>query len=76
MSTRSERAARRSGWTGEIVETGTPKGALYRDLPMGERFDAFVALNRRVWTAAGLWPLPVLDRSEWPGEIVDSRTRD
>ncbi len=72
MSTRAERAQRRrESWVGEVVPTGAPKPLAYDAMALDERLMAFAALNARVWQAAGLLPLPALERSQWPGSIVE-----
>jgi hypothetical protein len=63
------RRARRAGWTGEIVRVGgTPKGGLYRDLPLSERLAAYATLNERAWLASGRRMPEAVSRREWPGE--------
>ncbi len=77
MSTRAERARRRrETWVGAVVPAGTPKPLLYDAMLPEERLMALAALNARVWQAAGLLPLPPLERAHWPGAIVEPTAHD
>lgn len=77
MSNGAERARRRRGsWRGAVVPAGAPKPPLYADMSPEQRLMALAALNARVWEAAGLLPLPPLERAQWPGAIVEPVAND
>lgn len=75
-SERIERArARRSQWSGEVVERGAAGPSLYAGLDPAERLAALVALNDHVWRTVGLLPATPLARRDWPGEVFDLMAR-